>query len=82
MTVVYNDHGKVVLPAAITADIMPGVCAIPAGRWYRPDRDGTDRGGCINTLTSQHPTPLAHGNPQHTNRVECRAELSETEPRS
>ena len=31
-----------------------------------------DIGGNINTLTSLRPSPLAKGNPQHTNLVEVR----------
>jgi Tat-targeted selenate reductase subunit YnfE len=26
--------------------------------------------GCVNTLTTHRPSPLAKGNPQHTNLVE------------
>jgi anaerobic dimethyl sulfoxide reductase subunit A len=41
------------------------------GGWYTPDKDGIDRRGSINVLTSSaYPTPLAKGNPQHTNLVE------------
>ena len=46
---------------------------MPQGAWYTPDKDGTDVRGCINTLTSHRPTPLAKGNPQHTNLVEVKA---------
>ncbi len=68
--VIYNAHGKVILPVRITEDIMQGVAAMKEGAWYSPDEAGTDLGGCLNVLTDIHPTPLAHGNPQHTNRVE------------
>ena len=51
---------------------MPGVAGLSQGAWYRPDEDGADVGGSINVLTSQHPSPLAKGNPQHTNLVEVR----------
>jgi anaerobic dimethyl sulfoxide reductase subunit A len=54
----------------VTERIMEGVVAMPQGAWYRPDNKGVDRGGCINTLTKYHPTPLAKGNPQHTNLVQ------------
>ncbi|MDI4701497.1 hypothetical protein MJI37_22780 [Salmonella enterica subsp. enterica serovar Cerro] len=37
-----------------------------------PLANGVDVGGCINTLTSHHPSPLAKGNPQHTNLVEIK----------
>ena len=61
---------SLIIPVKITKRIMPGVVGIPHGAWYSPDKDGVDQRGCINTLTSQRPTYLAHGNPQHTNLVE------------
>lgn len=67
---VYNDRGVVEIPATVTVRIMPGVVAIPQGAWYTPDSRGVDIRGCINTLTKYHPTPLAKGNPQHTNLVQ------------
>lgn len=72
---VWNDRGMIELPAHVTERIMPGVCAIPQGAWYKPVvKEGriVDVGGCINTITSQRPSPLAKGNPQHTNLVEVR----------
>lgn len=67
---VFNDRGTVIVPAYVTSKIMPGVTSIPQGAWWTPDDKGIDQRGCINTLTSQRPTPLAKGNPQHTNLVE------------
>jgi anaerobic dimethyl sulfoxide reductase subunit A len=67
---VWNDRGKVLIKAFVTDKIVPGVLAMPQGAWYRPDPDGIDAGGCINTLTTLRPTPLAKGNPQHSNLVE------------
>ena len=64
--IIYNDRGRVVLPAKITDRIMPGVAGIAQGAWYDPDGSGTDRGGCINVLTSQRPTPFARANGQNT----------------
>ncbi len=37
---------------------------------YTSDTDGVDTGGCANTLTKYHPSPLAKGNPGHTALVE------------
>ncbi|RHP49554.1 dimethyl sulfoxide reductase subunit A [Clostridium sp. AF32-12BH] len=67
---VFNDRGRIRMPVHITERIMQGVTAISQGAWYRPDEDGTDMAGSINVLTSQHPTPYARGNAQHTNLVE------------
>jgi len=67
---VLNDRGTLEIQARVTTRIIPGVVAMPQGAWYQPDDKGVDRGGCINTLTKDHPTPLARGNPQHTNLVQ------------
>ncbi len=70
MVYVWNDRGRIRIPVNVTERIMPGVVALSQGAWLKTDQDGIDIGGSINVLTSQHPTPLAKGNPQHTNRVE------------
>lgn len=68
---VFNDRGRVRIPAVVTERIMEGVVAMSQGGWYTPDAEGTDIRGSINVLTSAaHPTPLAKGNPQHTNLVQ------------
>lgn len=67
---VFNDRGELIITVKVTPRIMPGVVAIPQGAWWTPDSRGTDRRGAINTLTKYRPTPLAFGNPQHTNLVE------------
>ena len=67
---VFNDRGRLRIPVRITENILPGVAALSEGAWYRPDADGTDLAGSVNVLTSLHPTPYAHGNPQHTILVE------------
>ena len=67
---VWNDRGRIRIPLHVTGQIMKGVVAMAQGAWYRPDKDGTDTAGSVNVLTSQHPTPYAKGNPQHTNLVE------------
>ncbi len=67
---VYNDRGVMEIPATVTVRIMPGVVAIPQGAWWTPDSRGVDIRGNINTITKYHPTPLAKGNPQHTNLVQ------------
>ena len=67
---VFNDMGATLVRAKVTPRIMPGVLSLPQGAWYKPDKEGIDQGGCINTLTSQRPSPIAKGNPQHTNLVQ------------
>ncbi len=67
---VYNQRGTMIIPCRITPRIMPGVVAIPQGAWWSPDKDGIDRRGCVNILTSERWTPLAFGNAQHTIMVE------------
>ncbi len=67
---VFNDRGRIRIPAHLTEDLRPGVTALSQGAWYAPDAEGTDIRGCINTLTSLRPTAGARGNPQHTNLVE------------
>ncbi len=67
---VFNDRGRMRIPALVTPRIAPGIVSVPQGAWYDPNTDGIDEGGCINLLTKYHPSPLAKGNPQHTNLVE------------
>lgn len=71
MVRVFNRRGEVILPAKVTPRIMPGVTAMGQGAWHQADMNGDkiDRGGCVNTLTTLRPSPLAKGNPQHTNLV-------------
>ncbi|MBP6123406.1 MULTISPECIES: DMSO/selenate family reductase complex A subunit [Providencia] len=69
---VFNDRGVVEIPCKVTNRIIPGVVAMPEGGWTKKDENGVDVGGCINTLTSHNLSPLAKGNPQHTNLVEVR----------
>lgn len=62
-------YGQLLIETKVTARIMPGVIALGEGAWHDADMAGDriDRGGCINTLTSSRATPLAKGNPQHSN---------------
>ena len=69
---VWNDRGRLIVPVLLTDRIIPGVVAMAQGAWYRCDENGIEQEGSINVLTSLEPTPLAKGNPQHTNLVEVR----------
>ncbi|MBM3297293.1 MAG: dimethyl sulfoxide reductase subunit A, partial [Candidatus Aminicenantes bacterium] len=67
---VFNDRGATVIPCRLTQRILPGVVALPQGSWWTPDKDGVDRRGSVNVLTSERWTPLAFGNAQHTIMVQ------------
>ena len=54
---VFNDRGRVALPAWLTERIIPGVVSIFEGAWYAPDAEGIDRGACANTLTKDAYSP-------------------------
>ena len=70
---IYNDRGTVILACRITKRILPGVVNIPQGAWWKPDEEGNDIGGAVNTLTSERWSPFAFGNTQHTIMAEVRA---------
>lgn len=67
---IFNDRGEVRISAKVTPRMMPGVVALGEGAWYAPDGQKIDHSGSINVLTTQRPSPLAKGNPQHTNLVD------------
>ena len=66
---VKNQFGEIELLAKVTPRTTPGVVCISQGAWHDADMNGdrVDKGGSINTLTTLRPSPLAKGNPQHTN---------------
>lgn len=64
-----NRFGTLRLPAHVTDDVIAGTIVMPQGAWWQAENRGAepiDIGGCINTLTTSRPSPLAFGNPQHT----------------
>lgn len=69
---IFNARGEVRITAKVTPRIMPGVTAMGQGAWHQANMagDGIDHGACMNTLTHHRPSPLAKGNPQHTNLVQ------------
>ncbi len=67
--IVANERGRIRAHAFVTPRIIPGVISVPQGAWYKPEGE-MDEGGCVNTLTRVHASPLAKVNPQHTHLVE------------
>ncbi|MFC1825054.1 molybdopterin-dependent oxidoreductase [Thermodesulfobacteriota bacterium] len=48
---VFNDRGRIRIPALVTERMMPGVVNVSQGAWFEPDEQGVDLGGCANVLT-------------------------------
>lgn len=68
-TTVTSPAGTIEIEAKVTERIIPGTIGIPQGAWHDADMDGdrVDKGGCVNTLSTYRPTPLAKGNgPAHS----------------
>ncbi|HEI8865581.1 TPA: dimethyl sulfoxide reductase subunit A [Serratia odorifera] len=72
MVRVFNQRGEIRVAAKVTPRIMPGVVAMGQGAWHQANMKGDriDHGACMNTLTTHRPSPLAKGNPQHTNLIQ------------
>lgn len=49
---VYNDKGRIRIPAKVTERVMPKVVVVYQGSWYNPNKEGVDLGGCANVLTN------------------------------
>jgi anaerobic dimethyl sulfoxide reductase subunit A len=54
---VFNDRGRIRIPALVTERIMPSVVNVSEGTWYDPDEEGVDHGGCANVLTKDEQSP-------------------------
>lgn len=54
---IFNDRGRVRIPAKVTERVIPGVVVIYQGAWYNPNEDGVDVGGCGNVLTKDSRSP-------------------------
>lgn len=65
---VSSPRGIVEIEARVTDRIIPGCLAIPQGSWHKADMlgDRVDKGGCVNTLSSRHCTPIAKQTGQNT----------------
>ena len=54
---VWNERGKVVVPAYVTERCMPNVVVLYEGAWMDLAKDGTDRAGNPDFLTLDEPSP-------------------------
>lgn len=57
MVEVWNDRGRVVVPAYVTERLMPGVSVIYEGAWIDLDENNVDRAGNPDMLTLDEPSP-------------------------
>jgi anaerobic dimethyl sulfoxide reductase subunit A len=53
----WNDRGRVVVPAYVTERCMPGVMVLHEGAWIDLDENGVDRAGNPDMLTLDEPSP-------------------------
>ena len=69
---VKSANGEIQIVARVTNRIIPGCVAIPQGTWHAADMQGdrVDFGGCTNTLSSRHCTPVAKGVGCHSALIE------------
>jgi anaerobic dimethyl sulfoxide reductase subunit A len=54
---VWNERGRIVLPAYVTERCMPGVAVVYEGSWMDLDENGVDRSGNPDFLTLDEPSP-------------------------
>ena len=54
---VFNERGRVVVPAYVTERTMPGVAVLYEGAWMDLDENGVDRSGNPDFLTLDEPSP-------------------------
>ncbi|MFW9969023.1 MAG: molybdopterin-dependent oxidoreductase [Candidatus Odinarchaeota archaeon] len=54
---VFNDRGRIRIPAKVTERIIPGTVCVYQGAWYTPNKEGIDYGGCANVLTNDNYSP-------------------------
>jgi anaerobic dimethyl sulfoxide reductase subunit A len=54
---IFNDRGRIVVPAYVTERCMPGVLVVYEGVWIDLDENGVDRAGNPDMLTLDEPSP-------------------------
>jgi anaerobic dimethyl sulfoxide reductase subunit A len=54
---IFNDRGRIRIPAKVTERIIPGAVCVYQGAWYNPNKEGVDLGGCANVLTNDTYSP-------------------------
>jgi anaerobic dimethyl sulfoxide reductase subunit A len=54
---VFNERGRIRIPAKVTERITPGVVCVYQGAWFNPNDEGVDIGGCANVLTRDDYSP-------------------------
>ncbi len=54
---VWNERGRIIVPAYVTERCMPGVAVVYEGAWLDLDEDGVDRAGNPDFLTLDNPSP-------------------------
>ncbi|GLP95690.1 DMSO/selenate family reductase complex A subunit [Paraferrimonas sedimenticola] len=67
---VINGRGVIEIPAKVTPRIIPGTVGLANGAWRQLDKNGVDKGGCANTLSSDLQSPIGKGNANKTMLVE------------
>lgn len=67
---IFNDRGEVHIEAKVTPRMMPGVVALGKGTGTTRTPRVCGSGGQHQRADHQRPSPLAKGNPSHTNLVQ------------
>ncbi|MDZ4343525.1 MAG: molybdopterin dinucleotide binding domain-containing protein, partial [Candidatus Binatia bacterium] len=76
---IFNDKGVAVIPAYVTARLLPGLVVIHHGGWYEPDDKGVDRGCTPNVFLGDSKSPVTA--PSVTNLVQVEREGAGAEGR-
>jgi anaerobic dimethyl sulfoxide reductase subunit A len=74
VVLIYNQIGKVRIPAMVTGDIMEGVVCLLEGAWPTFDEDGVETSGSPNVLASTEPTMPSRATRTHSIFVQVEKE--------